>query len=168
MSNSRPFRFYDNRQKYLAFVNTCNEKWKVAERAAQEIVHIKPTPPAFRLFDAPSLPDYSLLRRWHRMHKLPNEISESIGMSTLFAAWNAAIYVAQIEDERLKPVVSSVQYFEVTADCLHKHNGLWFNDETFVISRRHNNQTIKVNESADERAATERQQNTGNLQARHW
>ena len=33
----RPFRFYDNRQKYLAFVNTCDEKWKVAERAAQEL-----------------------------------------------------------------------------------------------------------------------------------
>ena len=24
--SSQPFRFYDNRQKYLAFVNTCNEK----------------------------------------------------------------------------------------------------------------------------------------------
>ena len=23
---AEPFRFYDNRQKYLAFVNTCNEK----------------------------------------------------------------------------------------------------------------------------------------------
>src|SRR6185436_11040486 len=31
----RPFRFYDNRQKYLAFVNTTNEKWKVAERATR-------------------------------------------------------------------------------------------------------------------------------------
>jgi hypothetical protein len=27
----RPFRFYDNRQKYLAFINTCNEKWKIVE-----------------------------------------------------------------------------------------------------------------------------------------
>ena len=24
------FRFYDNRQKYLLFVNTCSEKWVVA------------------------------------------------------------------------------------------------------------------------------------------
>jgi len=32
----RPFRFYDNRQKYLAFVNTTNEKWKVAERASRD------------------------------------------------------------------------------------------------------------------------------------
>ena len=50
----RPFRFYDNRQKYLAFVNTCNEKWKIAERAAAELAHVQPTPPAFRLFDAGS------------------------------------------------------------------------------------------------------------------
>ena len=33
-SASPPFRFYDNRQKYLAFVNTCNEKSAVARRAA--------------------------------------------------------------------------------------------------------------------------------------
>ena len=50
----RPFRFYDNRQKYLAFINTCNEKWKIAERAAAELAHVQPTPPAFRLFDAGS------------------------------------------------------------------------------------------------------------------
>ena len=25
-TGSPPFHFYDNRQKYLAFVNTCNEK----------------------------------------------------------------------------------------------------------------------------------------------
>ena len=47
-----PFRFYDNRQKYLAFVNTCNEKSAVARRAAQELTHVHPTPPAIRLFDA--------------------------------------------------------------------------------------------------------------------
>jgi hypothetical protein len=48
----RPFRFYDNRQKYLAFVNTTNEKWKVAERATRELALLKPNPPALRLFDA--------------------------------------------------------------------------------------------------------------------
>ncbi|MEK9645277.1 MAG: hypothetical protein VW547_07005, partial [Alphaproteobacteria bacterium] len=29
------FRFYDNRQKYLLFVNTCSEKWAVADRIGQ-------------------------------------------------------------------------------------------------------------------------------------
>jgi hypothetical protein len=50
--SDRPFRFYDNRQKYLAFVNTTNEKWKVAERASRELALLKPHPPALRLFDA--------------------------------------------------------------------------------------------------------------------
>src|SRR5690606_21856734 len=52
LADDRPFRFYDNRQKYLAFVNTCNEKWKVAERASRELALLKPTPPALRVFDA--------------------------------------------------------------------------------------------------------------------
>ena len=34
----------------------------------------------------------------YEMHALPSEISELIGTSTLFAAWNAAIYVAQVEE----------------------------------------------------------------------
>ena len=70
------------------------------------------------------------------MHTLPDEISSSIGTSTLFAAWNAAIYAAQIEDERLESVVSTGKYLEVTAKTLQEHNGLWFNDESFVVSRR--------------------------------
>ena len=71
VSSDRPFRFYDNRQKYLAFVNTCDEKWKVAERAAQELQYITPTPPAFRLFDA-GMGDGTLathlLRAMHRRY----------------------------------------------------------------------------------------------------
>ena len=52
VTTDRPFRFYDNRQKYLAFVNTCNEKWQVAKRAALELDHLQPKPPALRVFDA--------------------------------------------------------------------------------------------------------------------
>jgi hypothetical protein len=71
------------------------------------------------------------------MHTLPSEIgARSIGTSTLFAAWNAAIYVAQIEDDRLGPVVANRQYLEATQAVLQEHNGLWFNDESYVISRR--------------------------------
>ena len=47
-----PFRFYDNRQKYLAFVNTCNEKAAVARRVSQELEQVRPSPPALRIFDA--------------------------------------------------------------------------------------------------------------------
>ncbi len=70
------------------------------------------------------------------MHTLPSEVEGSIGTSTLFAAWNAAIYVAQIEDERLAPVVENGAYLEATREVLHANNGLWFYDESFVISRR--------------------------------
>ena len=71
------------------------------------------------------------------MHTLPSEITgASIGTSTLFAAWNAAIYVAQIEDERLEPIIQDGSYLEATRDVLTKHNGLWFNDESFVVSRK--------------------------------
>jgi hypothetical protein len=70
------------------------------------------------------------------MHTLPSEISESIGTSTLFAAWNAAVYVAQIEDDRLAEVVMDRRYIEATRDVLRKHGGLWFYDESYVISRR--------------------------------
>src|SRR5512139_3456653 len=70
------------------------------------------------------------------MHTLPSEISSSIGTSTLLAAWNAAIYVAQIEDDRLSDVNSDRRYIEATRDVLQKHGGLWFYDESFVISRR--------------------------------
>src|SRR5579872_900864 len=72
----------------------------------------------------------------YRMHTLPHEVSGPIGTSTLFAAWNAAIYVAQIEDDRLSEVVRDGRYLEATDRVLKKHGGLWFNDETYVISRR--------------------------------
>jgi SAM-dependent methyltransferase len=72
----------------------------------------------------------------HDMHTLPSEISDSIGTSTLFAAWNAAIYVAQIEDDRLAGVVANGRPFEATSEVLRQRGGLWFFDESYVISRR--------------------------------
>jgi SAM-dependent methyltransferase len=72
------------------------------------------------------------------MHTLPSEISEatSIGTSTLFAAWNAAIYVAQVEDHRVAEAAADGRYLDATSHVLHKHGGLWFFDESYVISRR--------------------------------
>jgi hypothetical protein len=79
--------------------------------------------------------DARAIFRYH-MHILPDEVSGPIGTSTLFAAWNAAIYVAQIEDNRLSEVVRDGRYLEATDRVLRKHGGLWFNDETYVVSRR--------------------------------
>lgn len=47
-----PFRFFDNREKYLQFVNTSNEKAKIAERVALASRHVTPSTPALALFDA--------------------------------------------------------------------------------------------------------------------
>ena len=79
--------------------------------------------------------DQRSLFKYH-MHTLPQELEGSIGTSTAFAAWNAAIYVAQVEDDRLGPVVSNARYLDATREVLHKHGGLWFYDESYVISRR--------------------------------
>jgi hypothetical protein len=70
------------------------------------------------------------------MHTLPSEVSESIGTSTLFAAWNAAIYVAQVEDDRLEVAQGAQAYLDATREVLRNHGGLWFFDESYVISRR--------------------------------
>jgi hypothetical protein len=70
------------------------------------------------------------------MHTLPEEISAAIGTSTLLAAWNAAVYVAQIEDQRLGEVMGDRGYLEATQEVLRQHGGLWFLDESYVISRK--------------------------------
>lgn len=88
-----------------------------------------------RDYDLMALPDADSQLRYS-MHTLPTEIGNIIGTSTLFAAWNAAIYVAQIEDERVEKVAISGNYIDATAGVLRRHGGLWFNDETFVV-RRH-------------------------------
>lgn len=89
---------------------------------------------AARDFDLMAMPDdRSVLT--YEMHTLPSEIGLSIGTSTLFAAWNAAIYVAQIEDQRVEKAALDGAYLEATAEVLKRRDGLWFNDETFVVRR---------------------------------
>ena len=86
-------------------------------------------------FDLTAPPDEQALFRY-RMHTLPSEIGDRIGTSTLFAAWNAVIYVNQIEDEQLDAAVHDRSYLEATQEVLRRHGGLWFNDEAFVVTRR--------------------------------
>ena len=70
------------------------------------------------------------------MHTLPTEVTGGIGTSTLFAAWNAAVYVAQIEDQRLIEKTVGREHLEITNSVLNKHGGLWFNDESYIVSRK--------------------------------
>ena len=79
--------------------------------------------------------DQRALFRYH-MHTLPSEISATIGTSTLFAAWNAAIYVAQIDDSRLDAAIANRDYLDATRDVLQEYGGLWFQDESFAVTRR--------------------------------
>ena len=72
----------------------------------------------------------------YTMHSLPSELEASIGTSTLFAAWNAATYVGQIDEQRLETAMKSVDYLSITQKALKKYGGLWFNDESYTISRK--------------------------------
>lgn len=75
----------------------------------------------------------------YEMHTLPDEIDReaaTIGTSTLLAAWNAAVYVSQIDDERVTAAMSSPQYLEATRAVLKKYGELWFNDESYIIARK--------------------------------
>ena len=93
--------------------------------------------------DRPDDPDYMFdghsddraLFTYH-LHSMPNEVSSNISTSTMLAAWNAAVYVAQIEDERINEELKNGRYLDVTAEVVRKHGGLWFQDESFVVVRK--------------------------------
>jgi hypothetical protein len=70
----------------------------------------------------------------YAMHMQPAQIGSNIGTSTLLAAWNAAIYVAQIEDDRVHKAMSRGDYLDPTQAVLQKYHGLWFTDESFVVT----------------------------------
>ncbi len=70
------------------------------------------------------------------LHVMPTEIREHIGTSTLLAAWNAAVYVAQIDDRQVTAAMTGSAYLDATAEVLARHGGLWFIDESFVVSRQ--------------------------------
>ncbi|GIT25037.1 MAG: hypothetical protein CM1200mP41_10810 [Gammaproteobacteria bacterium] len=62
----------------------------------------------------------------------PRENADSIGTSTLFAAWNAAIYAGQIDDERLEGSLRKVvtqrllrKFCMSTMVCGFRMNPLW-------------------------------------------
>src|SRR5262245_56737948 len=91
--------------------------------------------PAARNLNFNAYADTRSLFRYH-MHTLPTEISDSIGTSTLFAAWNEAIYIAQVEDARMDEAIAHQRYPAVNYKVMTTHGGLWFWDESIVISRR--------------------------------
>ena len=103
----RNFRFFDNRQKYLLFVNTCSEKWVVASRVALELANVHPRPPAFRLFDAGVGDGTVLLRVLRAMHdRFPHTPFYVVGKEI------------SLEDVRLALQKMSDRFFEHPATVL--------------------------------------------------
>src|SRR2546428_3220948 len=101
------FRFYDNRQKYLLFVNTCSEKGVVAQRVGMELANIHPRPPAVRLFDAGVGDGTVLLRALRALHdRFPTMPFYVVGKEI------------SLEDVRLAMQKMSDRFFEHPATVL--------------------------------------------------
>ena len=79
--------------------------------------------------------DHNSLFRYS-MHTLPGALRGPVATSTLLAAWNAAVYVAQIDDRKVAEAMSGSAYLEATREVLTRHGGLWFIDESFVVIRK--------------------------------
>lgn len=72
----------------------------------------------------------------YAMHALPDTVEAStIGTSLLLAAWNAAVYVAQIDGDRMNEALRGTEYLEATESVIQRHGSLWFQDESFVLTR---------------------------------
>lgn len=71
----------------------------------------------------------------YEMHTMPSESPEHIGTSSLLATWNAAAYVAQIDEARLAEAMRSGAWEPATRQVMERHPVVWFEDEAYVISR---------------------------------
>ncbi len=80
-------------------------------------------------FEAPDRFRFSL-------HTMPPEEAAQIGTSSVVAAWNAATYVAQIDEDRLAQAMASGDYLDVTREVMERYGQVWWNDEMFLIRRR--------------------------------
>ena len=71
-----------------------------------------------------------------RLHTMPSVETEHIGTSSVVAAWNAATYVAQIDERRLAEATATGGYLEATRAVMERHGQIWWNDEAFLITRK--------------------------------
>jgi len=81
----------------------------------------------------PGSDDESIFRFY--LHSMPTEETEHIGTPSILATWNAAAYVAQIDEPRLSEAMASGSYIAPTAAVMREHEAVWFNNESYVISR---------------------------------
>lgn len=80
------------------------------------------------------VPEQGDVIRYH-MHTMPSEAAEHIGTSSVMATWNAAVYVAQIDEERLAEAMRSGAWEAATRHVMERHPTVWFQDEVYLITR---------------------------------
>ncbi len=71
-----------------------------------------------------------------KLRALPTEISNGIATSLVFSAWNASIYVNQMDDDKVMKVEKTKNYEKVVQNIVSKYRGLYFNNEIFVIEKK--------------------------------
>ncbi len=113
------FRFFDNRQKYLLFVTTTNEKNKIADALKPIVQKLKPKFPALKIFDA-GMGDGSLLmsvmRQCHqKMPHIPLLVStKEISMEDVRLGLEK-LPDRFVEHKNTVFVISNLNYVESTA-----------------------------------------------------
>ena len=113
------FRFFDNRQKYLLFVTTTNEKNKIADALKPIVQKLKPKFPALKIFDA-GMGDGSLLmsvmRQCHqKMPQIPLLVStKEISMEDVRLGLEK-LPDRFVEHKNTVFVISNLNYAESTA-----------------------------------------------------
>lgn len=70
------------------------------------------------------------------MHTLPVFEDGNLGPQSLAAAWNNAVYYAQVREDLAEAALrEGSRYLSVTRDVLRAHGGLWFVNESFSVQR---------------------------------
>lgn len=70
------------------------------------------------------------------MHTLPLSPGHALGTLSLNSAWNNAVYFAQVREELAQEEVQRGSgYLDATRDVIEVHDGLWFVNEAFSITR---------------------------------
>lgn len=72
----------------------------------------------------------------YQLHTMAADLENNIGTSVSLAAWNAAVYVAQMDEARVEEALRAGEWRQPVREVLEANNGLWFHDESFVISRK--------------------------------
>lgn len=87
-------------------------------------------------FSVSGLTDTRSLFRFD-MHTLPLLEGQELGTQSLSAAFNNAVYFAQVREDLAQAAVQEgSRYLKITEDVLRAHGGLWFVNETFSVTRK--------------------------------